>query len=146
MGLAGRPSIAYQRKLILEKIGTDPRFLLGEVRQSQYNRELSRSKIVLSPFGWGELCIRDFEAVRAGALLMKPDMDHIETWPDIFVKDESYVSFSWDADDLMDGADRFLAGEKKRKEIARNAFESYRKQAAEMPGRFRGIIDDIERL
>jgi hypothetical protein len=145
MGLAGRPSIAYQRRLILEKIGKDPRFLRGEVGQSQYNRELNRSKIVLSPFGWGELCIRDFEAVRAGALLMKPAMDHIETWPDIFVKDESYASFSWDADDLMAAADRFLTGEKKRKEIARRAFASYRKQAAEMPGRFRGIIEEIEK-
>jgi hypothetical protein len=91
------------------------------------------------------LCIRDFEAVRAGALLMKPDMDHIETWPDIFVKNESYASFSWDAGDLMSTADHFLNDEKKRKEIARNAFASYRKQAAEMPGRFRGIIDEIEK-
>lgn len=146
MGLAGRPSIAFQRKLILEKIGNDPRFLLGEVRQGRYNRELGNSKIVLSPFGWGELCIRDFEALRAGALLLKPDMDHLETWPDVFSKNKTYVPFSWDAGDLITQVNTFLDDERQRKQIAQNAFDSYKGRLEEFPLRFERIIAEIENL
>jgi hypothetical protein len=143
IGLTGRPSIAWQRKLILEQIGSDPRFLVGEVPQKQYNRELGRSKIVLSPFGWGELCLRDFEAVRAGALLIKPDMGHIETWPDIFLPDETYIPISWDADDLLKKVDRCLADDQSRLRVARAAWEQYQTQLAGLEKRFESIIEEI---
>ena len=54
---------------------------------------------MLSPFGWGELCLRDYEAVLGGALLLKPDMSHLETWPDVFVPHDTYAPFDWDATD-----------------------------------------------
>ncbi|MDR1931830.1 MAG: glycosyltransferase [Spirochaetales bacterium] len=144
--LTGRPSIAYQRKLILERIGGDPRFLVGEAPQKQYNRELSRSKIVLSPFGWGELCLRDFEAVRAGSLLMKPDMEHLETWPDVFRAGETYVPFSWDAEDLLEKTGEYLDNAGLRLRIARAAWERYRAQLAGLEERFEEIIKEIRSL
>jgi hypothetical protein len=143
IGLTGRPSISYQRALILERIGKDPRFLVGEVSQKQYNRELGQSKIVLSPFGWGELCLRDFEALRAGALLMKPGMDHLETWPDIFWPGETYVPFSWDADDMMGKVEEYLGDEKIRLTVVRAAWERYRAQLAGLEERFESIIKEI---
>jgi hypothetical protein len=144
IGLANRPSIAYQRKLILSKIEGDRRFLTGETGQKRYNRELSDSRIVLSPFGWGELCVRDFEAVRAGALLLKPDMDHLETWPDIFVKGKTYASFSWDGEDLLSTVDAYLDNEGMRRKTIRNAFDAYRSQLEELSSRFEKIIAEIE--
>ena len=102
MGIISRPSITYQRKLILERIRDNPLFLIGPVSQKQFNQEAADSRIVLSPFGWGELCLRDFEAVRSGALLLKPDMSHLETWPDIFIPGETYVPFGWEAGDLVE--------------------------------------------
>jgi hypothetical protein len=143
IGLTGRPSIAWQRKLILEKISGDPRFLASEVSQKQYNRELSQSKIVLSPFGWGELCLRDFEAVRAGALLMKPSMEHIETWPNIFEPEKTYVPFSWDADDLLEKTERCLADDASRREIALAAWEAYTAQLAGLEERFETTLKEI---
>ncbi len=68
IGLVRRPSIAHQRKLILERISGEDDFLTGEVSQRRFNYEVKNSRITLSPFGWGELCLRDFEAVRAGSL------------------------------------------------------------------------------
>jgi hypothetical protein len=141
--LAGRPSIAYQRKLILERIQGHPSFLTGETSQAAYNQEIASSKIVLSPFGWGELCLRDFEAVLAGALLMKPDMSHLETWPDIFVPGETFVPFSWDAEDLVEKAEAWLADEEGRKRVARRAYESYRDQVAAIGGRFEKAMAEI---
>jgi len=141
--LAGRPSIAYQRKLILDRIAGHPAFLTGETSQGAYNREIASSKIVLSPFGWGELCLRDFEAVLAGALLMKPDMSHLETWPDIFVPDETYAPFAWDASDLVEKAEAWLADDEGRARVARRAYESYRDQVASLPIRFEAAMSEI---
>jgi hypothetical protein len=128
LGLVSQPSLAHHRKLILEKIEDDPRFLTGEVGQRQYNSELPRSKVVLSPFGWGELCFRDFEAVLSGGLLLKPDMSHLETWPDVFVDGETYVGFSWTAGDLLEKAGEILENEDKRRYIAKNAYNAYHDQ------------------
>jgi len=141
--LAGRPSIAYQRKLILDRIVGRREFLQGETSQRNYNREVANSKIVLSPFGWGELCLRDFEAVIGGALLMKPDMSHLVTWPDVFVPNETYVPFSWDADDLVEKAESWLADEEGRRKVARRAFESYKDQIAALSGRFEAAMAEI---
>jgi len=146
LGIVSQPSLAFHRKLILEKIEGDPRFLTGEVGQRQYNREIQQSKIILSPFGWGELCYRDFEAIRNGALLLKPSMSHLETWPDVFIPYETYVPFSWDAEDLVEKAEQYLVDERERKRIVRNAFEVYREQVQGLEKRFETILGEIEGL
>ena len=144
IGLVRRPSIAHHRRLILEQIKGDPDFLVGEVSQRRFNHEVMNSRITLSPFGWGELCLRDFEAVRAGSLLLKPDMSHLETWPDVFKPFETYVPFDWEGRNLVEQARRYLGDEALRARIARRAFESYRSQLAEMDGRFESVISEIE--
>ncbi|HKL86618.1 MAG TPA: glycosyltransferase [Treponemataceae bacterium] len=143
LGIISRPSITYQRKLILEKIADNPLFLTGSVPQKQFNREAAHSKIVLSPFGWGELCLRDFEAVRCGALLLKPDMSHIETWPNVFIPEETYVPFNWDATDLISTVESLLADESKIKKIVRTAAFKYREDLNSMPKRFNSTLEEI---
>jgi hypothetical protein len=144
IGLVSRPSIAYHRKLILDRIKGNPRFLTGSVSQKAFNFEAAHSKIILSPFGWGELCLRDYEAVLNGALLLKPDMSHLETWPDVFVPDETYVSCDWDAADLVEKAERYLDDETARKRIARTAVEAFRTQLDQLPLRFASALAEIE--
>ncbi len=143
VGLISRPSISYQRKLILDHIAGNPLFLTGEVSQNRFNRETAHSKIVLSPFGWGELCLRDFEAIRAGALLLKPDMSHLETWPDVFKPGLTYVPFAWDASDLVEKARWYLDHEDERKTIAQNALDSYRQQLEGLQERFSLIMQEV---
>ncbi len=66
----------------------------------QYRRSLLKSKIIVSPFGWGEICHRDYEAFAAGSLLVKPDMKFVETNPDLFKPFETYIPVKWDLSDL----------------------------------------------
>lgn len=143
LGLISRPSISYQRTLVFEKIANNPAFLTGSVSQAQFNREAAHSRIVLSPFGWGELCLRDFEAVRSGALLLKPDMSHLETWPDVFLPDETYIPFDWDAKTLVSKAEEILNDEQKRKKIVYSAAIRYKEALDAMPVRFNSIIEEI---
>lgn len=94
-----RPTIAYQRshlKASLEKSNVPT----GRIPLDEYYAELRSSVAAVSPFGWGEVCYRDWEIIRAGAALVKPDMSHLETWPDPYVAGESYLPFKWDFSDF----------------------------------------------
>lgn len=112
----------------------------GRVRKRRYFAELFASKIVVSPFGWGEVCFRDYEAAAAGALLVKPDMSHLETSPDVYVANETYLPVQWDYADAPDVIESCLADPKRSARIARagaHALASYYRRA--------GFVDDLER-
>jgi hypothetical protein len=70
------------------------------IPHSEYCREMWRSKTVLSPWGWGEACYRDYEAMLMGAVLIKPDTDYVEGWPDVFRSGETYVKCALDFSDI----------------------------------------------
>ncbi len=135
-----RPTLLYHRTILLDRIRDNPRFLVGKVPQNQYNREIRHAKITLSPFGWGEVCFRDFEAVLNGSLLLKPDMGHLETWPNAFVPGETYVPFSWDGEDLVEKGTYYLENEAERRRIAGNAFDAYVEQARGLDERLESIL------
>lgn len=95
----------------------------GRVSPEEYYREMSSSKICVSPFGYGEICWRDFEAVLCRCLLIKPDMSHVETEPNIFVPYETYVPVKWDYSDLAETCDYYLRNDREREKIVANAWE-----------------------
>ena len=98
----------------------------ANVKYSEYMDEMQRSKMCFSPFGFGEVCWRDYEAVVAGALLIKPNMYHVVTDPNIFVENYSYVSVKWDFSDLGEKVDYFLRHPVKRAEMVGNAYRLLR--------------------
>ena len=144
------PSISYQRRLFIKLIAELPvhkqkLFLTGMADQKLYYRELYNSKIVLSPFGWGEVCFRDFEAILAGALLFKPDMSHLVTWPNVYIPNETYVPLSWDGSDLLEKTEHYLNDDRERKRIASNAFEQYSKELAGLSDRAETLLGEYLR-
>jgi hypothetical protein len=92
------------------------------VDQKMYYEEMRSSKICVSPFGYGELCWRDFETVLMGSLLIKPDMSHVRTEPNIFIPGETYVPVRWDYGDLAEVCARYLADDDERNRIAAQAY------------------------
>jgi hypothetical protein len=72
------------------------------IPQKQYFLDLLNSKIVLSPWGHGEACYRDFEALFCGCILLKPDSNFVECWPDIYVNNETYIPCKPDFSDLKE--------------------------------------------
>jgi hypothetical protein len=93
------------------------------VPRRQYYEELLRSRICVSPFGYGEVCGRDIEAVTCGCLLVKPNMSHIRSHPDVFIPGETYVPVRWDYADLVETCTRYLDQEADRTRIADNAYQ-----------------------
>ena len=100
------------------------------VHHAQFLAEMRHSKVCLSPFGYGEVCWRDYEAVLTGAVLLKPDMSHIATDPDIFVPWETYAPVAWDLSDFPEVLHRLLADAPLRAKLAVQAFETLRKWLA----------------
>jgi hypothetical protein len=139
------PSIAYQRRMyinLIDRLSEPDRslFLSGMVSQKQYYRELGDSKIVLSPFGWGEVCFRDFEAILSGALLFKPDMSHLETFPNVYIPYETYIPLDWEGGDLLEKTKRYLEDEKERIRIVKNAHEQYYTELSKLMDRFQSLF------
>lgn len=92
------------------------------VDQKAYYEEMRSSRICVSPFGYGEICWRDFESVLMGSLLVKPDMSHVRTEPNIFIPGETYVPVRWDWSDLAEVCARYLADDDERNRIISNAY------------------------
>jgi len=95
----------------------------GTVSHRRYLQELYAAKVCFSPFGFGEVCWRDYEAVMCGSLLLKPDMSHVDTNPDIFQSGKTYVSLRWDFADLEEKLRYYLAHDEEREAITHNAFQ-----------------------
>ena len=71
----------------------------------QYLTALMNTKIVLSPWGHGEACYRDFEALFCGCILLKPDSSFVNCWPDIYQNNKTYIPCKADFSDLQDKVD-----------------------------------------
>lgn len=123
--------VAFQRIKLLnylkEKYNSNPHVSIGKIPKKQYLQTLRSSKAIFSPYGWGEVCYRDFETFIAGAALIKPDMSQIETWPNIYKSHETYIPISWKIEDWEESIPNILNDEKLLLEVAKKGQESYKK-------------------
>lgn len=98
-----------------------------KLSRDDYFNELRNSKICISPFGWGEVCLRDFEAIISGSLLIKPSMEHVTTLPNVYLKNKTYVPVEWDLSDLKEKCIYYLNNKTEREKIIKNAAKEYAK-------------------
>ena len=75
--------------------------------EEYYNR-VSKSKIILAPFGYGEMAPRDIESAIFGSILIKPDMDYVDTIPNFYIDGETYISCKHDFSDLEEKIELIL--------------------------------------
>ena len=118
-----RRTVGAQRTIIDQMIGRNT----SKLRRLAYLKELTSSKIVISPFGLGEITLKDFETFLCGALLLKPDLSHMETWPNFYVPDVTMKTHSWNLDGLQDYIADILENDAERLEIAENGQRIYQK-------------------
>lgn len=101
------------RKTIIDIINKLP-YKIAKLNNGQrvsideyYNR-ISSSKIMLAPYGYGEMAPRDIESAMFGAILIKPNMEYIDTSPDIFKDNITYISCKHDFSDLHEKIEMVL--------------------------------------
>ncbi len=117
-----RESVAWHRKNIHKLLDIN-----NLVRKNffLYFNDLLNTQFVLSPFGWGEINYRDYEAFLSGSVLIKPDMDHLDTWPNFYKKGKFYIDYKWDCSDLIEKIDDIKINYKKYIKYAIDAQKFY---------------------
>lgn len=118
-----KATVRYQREKIRE-------LLVAQLDTSKLNRrgymkELKQSKVVLSPFGWGEITLKDFEVFLTGGALLKPSMDHMQTWPNLYESNVTYMPHEWDLSNLQESINWAIENEFQRSEIAAEGQRRY---------------------
>lgn len=97
---------SFQRKILLDTLGKlSKKYSIATgapISLVAFQKEMQNSRVVVSPYGWGEVCYRDFEAFINGAVLVKPSMEHMNTFPNFFIPGETYIPLRWDMLDLED--------------------------------------------
>jgi len=120
-----RNTVGWQRQRIHQKLTGHAQ--TGKISRRLYFSELSKSKVVVSPFGFGEINYKDYEAILNGALLLKPDMSHLTTWPDLFEAGETMLTHSWDLNDLLSVLEQAVGESDKYIGLAEEAQARYRR-------------------
>jgi len=111
-----RETVAFQRKQIASMFESKAK--AKKISRKNYLNEVANSKICISPFGYGEITLKDFEVFLSGSVLLKPSMRHMRTWPDLFIEDETYVSHDWNFTNIAEKIEWLLANEASRLNIA----------------------------
>ena len=78
------------------------------IPQEEYYRNMYESKIIMAPLGYGEMAPRDIEATMFGSILIKPDLDYINSKPFLFEDGKTYVACKYDWSDLGEKVDYVL--------------------------------------
>ncbi|MCU0545780.1 MAG: glycosyltransferase [Oscillatoriaceae cyanobacterium Prado104] len=117
----------------------------ARVPLKQYRAEMKNAKLAVSPFGWGEVTDRDYEIVLNETLLIKPDMSHLETEPNIYVEGKTYVPVKWDLSDLTKICDYYLKHPQEAETIAKQAKAEYFRwfQEKQFVNKIKQILDQM---
>lgn len=130
----GRNTVKFHRQKLRDLLNEMKHLkgaLDGRVSLLRYRKEMGSSKLVVSPFGWGEIGVRDFDAFIYGAALVKPDMSFMETWPDVFIPGETYQPINWGFDDLEEKIMELINNKSKRIEMAVKGQNAYKNMISE---------------
>lgn len=118
-----RATMRYQREKMRDILAD--RLPTNKLSRRHYFDELCQSKVCVSPFGLGEITLKDFECFLTGSILFKPDISHMQTWPHFYEDGVTYLSHDWDLETVEERMDWALSHEKERIEIAQNGQERY---------------------
>ena len=119
-----RQTVSYQRKQIQKLLKN--RLDTTKVGRRAYYIEMQKTRLVISPFGFGEITLKDFEAILCGATLLKPDVSHMETWPNLFVSGKTILTHEWDLSDFIEKVSMAHSCPHQLQTLAECAQETYR--------------------
>ena len=129
MGISyNRKTVSYQRQQLRARLSQH--IASNKLARGAYFRELRKSRAVISPFGLGEITLKDFEVFLTGGLLVKPDMSHLRTWPDFYQDKQTILTFRWDFEDLDFVVDNIANNPGLVREIAEKGQKEYLRYVA----------------
>jgi len=137
---------ASTKNEIEEFLNKNPKYKINSiniVNKREYHQEMQNSIVSPSPFGIGEICYRDFECFLNGSLLLKPRMDHTQTWPALYVDGETFIAHAWDFSDFTDKLEDILTHPARYEEVAREGQNRFRQALSDGAGFARHFAEMI---
>lgn len=118
-----RKTVAFQRNEIFKILSKTYANKISNQRinKKSFINKLVKSKLNICAYGWGEVCYRDYESVYCGTPFLTADMSRIETWPNIYYDQDTYLSYSLDFSDFEDKVEYLLKDKDKRLKLVKNA-------------------------
>ena len=110
-----------------DEMGDNPgySFVKDRLPFQEYINTLYQSKMSLSPFGQGEVCYRDFEIFEFAVVMIKPNMDIVNTNPNPYIANETYIPVDLDWADLNEIVIKMLDNPNKLSYIVDNSRKVY---------------------
>lgn len=103
------PIVSFQRRKLVDLINSSKGAHISptaKISHEEYLKGAANSKTMFSPFGWGEICLRDFESMIYGNTLIKPEVQHLKTWPDFFIPNETYIPLDWELNNYCEAVSK----------------------------------------
>ena len=124
-----RDTVAWQRRNIINELRkiNDSKIIFD--KKIPLAEEISirrQSKIILSLFGWGEICSRDFQTFIAGSCLIAPDTSHLKTWPTTHIPYKTYYPIKWDLSDVNKAYETVISDNNLRLSLAATGQQKYK--------------------
>ena len=116
-----KKSIHFQRNQVNKILENEFNLPTHRLNHRAYLEQLKNSKISIGAFGWGEICYREFEAIKMGAAIIFPNVDYLETWPNIYQDNFSYISYELDFSNLIQKIDLVLNNKNLRESLVENS-------------------------
>ena len=111
-------------KNIINSLNNRYKVITNNLKPKEYEEIFPKCKIAVACWGFGEWVHMDAYAMYAGAILIKPDTDHVKMYPDIYKSDEIYVKCNHDYSDLeekityvLNNYQKFIPKIKKNREL-----------------------------
>ena len=119
-----RNSVVHQRnelQNILINYENKNKIINNRYSKKDYYKTLKNSKVSVGAYGWGEVCYREFEAIKCGVAFMTADMSNIETWPNIYIKNETYQPYDLDFKNFLPNLKNLIKDIGLRKKFVANS-------------------------
>ena len=119
-----RNTVRFQRELFKKKINQttfNDSLIDVNIDFNNFYKILSETKILLSLFGWGEVCYKEFEATVCGCSFIAPEMSNILTWPNIYKKNATYIPVDWNLNNLNSVLNMLIRNDDLRYKLVINA-------------------------
>jgi len=89
-------------KNIVDSLSNKYKVITNNMKPDEYEKIFSKCKIAVACWGFGEWVHMDGYALYSGAILIKPNTDHVRMYPDIYKAHETYIPCKHDYSDLKE--------------------------------------------
>jgi len=110
-------------KSIVDSLNNKYKVVTSSLKPDEYEKKFSTCKIAIACWGFGEWVHMDAYALYSGAILIKPNTEHVRMYPDIYKANETYIPCAYDYSDLkqiiidvLNNYDKYLPMLKKNRE------------------------------